>query len=92
MNNGETKKPTVMAEAESLIYGDRQDAYGSASKNMTNIAKGWEVILGTDVSPEKIALCMAWLKICRQVNKPQRDNLVDCCGYIGLVEKLEKGE
>lgn len=88
----EERSKTVMAESEALIYGDRQEAYGSATTNMTNIAKGWEVILGTDVSPEKIALCMAWLKICRQVNKPQRDNLVDCCGYIGLVEKIEKGE
>lgn len=81
----------VLQQAEKLIYGDRQKAYGSVSTNFTNIAKGWEVILGTKVSAEQVGLCMAWLKIARQVNKPNIDNLIDAAGYIGCVEKVQKG-
>lgn len=89
-----TYKPdvvNVLQQAEKLIYGDRQKAYGSVSTNFTNIAKGWAVILGTEVSAEQVGLCMAWLKIARQVNKPNIDNLIDAAGYIGCVEKVQKG-
>jgi hypothetical protein len=81
----------ILQQAEKLIYGDRQKAYGSVSTNFTNIAKGWAVILGSEVSAEQVGLCMAWLKIARQVNKPNIDNLIDAAGYIGCVEKVQKG-
>lgn len=81
----------VLQQANTLIYGDRQKAYGSVSTNFTNIAKGWSVILGTEVSAEQVGLCMAWLKIARQVNKPNIDNLIDAAGYVGCVEKVQKG-
>ncbi len=81
----------VLQQAEKLIYGDRQKAYGSVSTNFANIAKGWSVILGTEVSAEQVGLCMAWLKIARQVNKPNIDNLIDVAGYVGCVEKVQKG-
>lgn len=81
----------VLQQADKLIYGDRQKAYGSVSTNFANIAKGWSVILGTEVSAEQVGLCMAWLKIARQVNKPNIDNLIDAAGYVGCVEKVQKG-
>lgn len=90
-NWAKNKDGNVLQQAEKLIYGDRQKAYGSVSTNFTNIAKGWEVILGTEVSAEQVGLCMAWLKIARQVNKPNIDNLIDAAGYVGCVEKVQKG-
>ncbi len=85
------KEVTILQEAESLIYGDRQAAYGSATDNFNRTAAGWAAILNIPISAEQVGLMMVWLKIARQVNKPQRDNLVDAAGYLGCVEKVEKG-
>ena len=87
-----SEKHTVLEEANELIFGERAKAYGNADANFRRIAAGWSVILGTTVTPEQVGLCMAWLKIARQVGKPNRDNLVDAAGYIGCVEKVQKGE
>lgn len=85
----------ILEEAESLIYGDRQASYGSATDNFNNTAAGWSVILSkklnAPISAEDVGLMMVWLKIAREVNKPQRDNLVDAAGYLGCVEKVQKG-
>lgn len=85
-------KSSILEEAQSLIYGDRQADYGSVTTNFTNIAKGWSVILGVEVTPEQVGLAMTWVKIARQSNKRKRDNLVDIAGYVGCIEKIEKGE
>jgi hypothetical protein len=85
-------KSSILDEAQQLIYGDRQQDYGSVTTNFSNIAKGWEVIFRTTVTPEQVGLAMAWVKIARQSNKKKRDNLVDVAGYIGCIEKIEKGE
>jgi hypothetical protein len=84
--------PSILEQAQKLIYGDRQADYGSVTTNFGNIAKGWEVILCGKVTPEQVGLCMAWVKIARQSNKPKHDNLVDIAGYIGCIDKLKKGE
>jgi len=83
---------TVLQEANDVIYGDRQADYGSATENFTNIAKGWEIILKTKVTPEQVGLCMIWLKMAREMNVSKRDNIVDIAGYAGCMEKLSKGE
>ena len=84
---------TVLQEAESLIYGDREKDYGKTSDNFKDIATGWEVIAKTTITPEQVGLMMAWLKICRanKDNCEKRDSLVDLCGYAGCIEKIKKG-
>lgn len=83
---------TVLQEAESLIYGDREKDYGKTSDNFADIAKGWEVIAKTTITPEQVGLMMAWLKICRanKDNCEKRDSLVDLAGYAGCIEKIKK--
>ncbi len=82
----------ILEEADQIINGDREQTYGRPGINLERIAKGWEVILGVPVEARKVALCMAWLKIAREVHKPKRDNLVDCCGYIALIDKMESAK
>lgn len=84
---------TVLAEAESLIYGDREKDYGKVSDNFTDIAKGWEVITKANITPEQVGLMMAWLKICRanKDNCEKRDSLVDLAGYAGCIDKVKQG-
>lgn len=81
---------SILQKAEALINGPRRASYGSASKNFTNVAAGMSVILGVTVTAEQVGLCMVWLKICRQVNKPDTDNLLDAAGYLGCIEQVQK--
>lgn len=81
----------ILREAENLIYGAREKSYGSVTTNFTNIAKGWSVIAGVNLSPEQVGLMMVWLKIAREINKPQRDNLIDAAGYLGCIDKIQNG-
>ena len=85
-------KQTILEEANALIYGDREADYGSVTENFTNIAKGWEVIFKTGITPEQVGLAMAWVKIARETNRPKRDNLVDLAGYAGCIGKIKDGQ
>ena len=81
----------ILADAGRLISQDRQRVYGPAKDNFNRIAKGWSALLGVDVTPAQVGLCMAWLKMCRLVNTPQDlDGYVDGCGYMALSGELAK--
>jgi len=82
----------TLEEASKLINGDRQANYGTPQENFDRIAKGWSVLLETDVTPEMVALCMAWLKMARLVNGPHHDSYVDGCGYMALASELSEGK
>lgn len=81
---------SVLTEAEQIINGERRDDYGSPLASFTMIAQGWSMVLGIDVTPEQVALCMVQLKVARWVNGQQHDSLVDICGYVGCIELMEK--
>ena len=81
---------SILQEAEEIVNGERAQAYGPALPSFSNIAKGWSVITGTEITPQQVGLMMMWLKICRENNKHQRDNLVDISGYAHLVQKMEE--
>jgi hypothetical protein len=87
---------TVLEEANRLIYGPRQDAYGMPEDNHARIAALWNGYLEARYGYETpfIGLdamdcirMMALLKLARQIYKPSRDNLVDMCGYAALEQK-----
>lgn len=86
----EKKQPTILEEAQSAVYGSRQEDYGDVSENFERIAKGWEMILGIKPTPEQVGLCMIQVKVARQCHKPKRDNLVDISGYAATIDKMGK--
>ena len=80
-----------LAEAMDLITGDRNHEYGEPLDNFGRIATGWSVILGHEVTPHQVALCMAWLKMARLVNTPGHDDsYVDASAYAALAFELVK--
>lgn len=73
---------SVIEEAAGLVHGARQDSYGHPFDDFSRTGRLWGAILGIpDVPPHLVALCMAAVKISREVNAPKRDNLVDLAGY-----------
>jgi len=80
------KHESALLEAQGLVHGDRNAAYGSPLEDFRRTAKMWSAILGVEVLPEKVGLCMIAIKISRECNKHKRDNLVDVAGYAECVE------
>lgn len=82
-------RASVLREAESLITGDRNKAYGSPTQNFTNTAEIWTALLrhklkdGEQIDPAEVASLMIGLKLARTVGQPKRDNWVDMAGYAG---------
>ena len=79
---------SILQEAEQIINGPRQEAYGDVKDSFSRVALFWSEIIGTRVTYEQVAMCMIALKLCRERNKHSRDNLVDICGYAALLDKL----
>jgi hypothetical protein len=80
---------TIFHEALRIITGPRREAYGPAKESFGRVAAMWSVILKTEVTASQVAQCMIGLKLVRQSNKHDRDNLVDILGYAGLIEEIE---
>jgi hypothetical protein len=61
---------------------DRGEQYGSIADNFGKTAAIWSAILGIEVTPAQVGLCMAGLKISRLTYDPQsEDGWVDLAGY-----------
>lgn len=80
---------SILTEAEALINGARQEQYNHPFDNFSQTAELWSPILGVDVTPEQVALCMIQVKISRLCHSPtHRDSQVDIAGYAGTYEKV----
>lgn len=83
---------SVLKEAEKLVTGDRNDAYGHPSLKYAVIAEIWSAILQTEVTPEQVVLCMIGTKLGRESLKHKRDNIVDLAGYAKIYAILTNEE
>jgi hypothetical protein len=79
----------ILTEARHLVTGDRQDDYGNAKGNYELMAKMWSPILGFEVSPSQVVMCLIAMKLTREVIKHKRDNLVDLAGYAHILDLVE---
>ena len=90
------KQETAVEEAYRLVHGARQESYGHPFDDFTRTGRMWGAILGIpDIPPAQVGLCMAAVKISREVNAEKRDNRVDLAGYaetIDLVRQREHGQ
>ena len=87
---------TVLKEAHTIIYGDREKTYGHPSKNLKTIAKMWNAYLdarttSAELNAKDVASMMILLKTARLANNPDhRDSVVDICGYAALIERCDE--
>ena len=90
-------KVSVLEEAQSIIYGDREKTYGHPAKNLKTIASMWTAYMNNmddgnfNVTAKDVAAMMMLVKVARFANDPShRDNLVDVCGYAALIERCDE--
>lgn len=82
-------REATLTQAATLISGDRAKDYGDAADSFTRLAALWTPILGVDVTPEQVALCLTQLKISRLIVTPgHTDSWVDAAGYIALGSEI----
>lgn len=84
------KRDNILQEADRITSGDRRKEYGSVKQSFGTIARLWSTVLGFQVTPMQVALCMIQLKVARQMNGHKRDSLVDIAGYARTAEMLEE--
>lgn len=78
-----TARQKMLDEAATIISGARDAQYGGPEDNFLRIAKIWSVILGSEITPEDVAMMMVGLKVARYASKSgfQADTWVDIAGY-----------
>ena len=86
---------SVLKEANTIIYGDREKTYGHPAKNLQAIATMWDVYINNTnsdkITAKDVAAMMMLVKVARFANDPtHRDNLIDICGYAALIERCDE--
>lgn len=85
---------SVLQQANEIIYGDREQTYGSPDKNLVTIAQYWSTHLRSKydqpiaLTVDDVTVMMMQLKIARLATSPKHeDSLVDICGYAALADR-----
>ena len=85
-------KETVLQEAQRLISGDRNAQYGKWETEATAVTAMYMALPEPrDVKPTgwAVTVQMILLKLVRESSRHKRDNIVDACGYLGLLGQLQ---
>lgn len=91
--SGVQNRMSILGEAQSVIYGDREKTYGSPDKNLQVIANLWCHYLDRphgSITVDDVCNMMILLKVARLKNDPNHyDSQVDICGYAALMERVQ---
>ncbi len=73
--------PGILHDAEEIVNGARKQDYGDPKESFGKIAVVASMMVGEKLHPIDIVRVLKAVKIVRQSYNPNRDNLVDLCGY-----------
>ena len=75
-------------EARVLMAGDRWEAYGDPKVQFDRLATFWSGVMGTEVTPRQVCLCLMLMKVSREIHSPRLDNRVDLVAYTEMLQEL----
>jgi len=87
---------TAIDEAKNIIYGDREETYGSPAINLQRIAHQWNLYIlnkynvKLTINDEDVCWMMMLLKMSRQMHQHKQDNLIDAIGYLALIDRIKE--
>lgn len=94
---GNTRREEILQEVSKCVLRDRQNYYGDAEDNFSDIALRWTNYLSRrgmtnfTITPQDVAVMMADLKIARAATSPDHlDNLIDGAGYFVCAGGISK--
>jgi len=77
-----------LLDACKVALNSRGQHYGKVLENHNRIAKIWSIILGSDITEEKVALMMVGLKVARLIETPDhQDSILDIAGYAAVMSE-----
>jgi hypothetical protein len=73
---------------------ERGEVYGTPRVDMARIAAIWSQLLGVEIVPAQVPMCMIAVKLSRLVTSPNHeDSVVDIAGYAAVMSECqERGE
>ena len=78
----------LLAQASSAVR-ERRHTYGQPRELFERVAIRWSQVLGTEVTPVKVIVCLVDLKVARLSRDPRHlDSITDIAGYAGLLAEL----
>lgn len=86
----------ALETANVIIYGDREKTHGAPSKNLSAIAGMFSMYLSSKfnqplvLDAHDVCMLMPLVKIARQANNRNKDNVVDIIGYAALDDRVEE--
>ena len=83
MNNIDRYVESIESVAD--ILKARNQNYGTPYANHVATAQLWSVLLGKDIGPEQVVMCMVAVKLSRLIHEPTHDDSwADIIGYGGI--------
>ena len=71
------------------VVANRREAYGEPERLFEQIAKRWSLVLGIEVTPTQVALCLIDLKLARLTRDPRHlDSITDVAGYAACLREV----
>ena len=81
---------SILSEAERLVGGDRNLAYGDGVVEWNKIADIFSTMTGKRITASEAVTLIMIMKLVRECNNPKRDNLVDLCGYALIASRIQR--
>ena len=73
------------------VITHREGIYGPPSENFDAIAARWSLVLGIEIRPTQVALCLIDLKLARLTRDPTHfDSIVDVAGYAACLREVTR--
>lgn len=86
-----TTRSYILATADEIVNGVRNESYGNPEDNFQKIAALWSSYTGHDYSAHDVAIMMMLLKIARtSTGTGSMDNYVDIAGYAACAGEIYK--
>ena len=84
-----TTRSYILATADEIVNGVRNESYGNPEDNFSRIANFWSTYLKTDITAHDVAIMMILLKIARtSTGDGSMDNYVDIAGYAACAGEI----
>lgn len=91
--NPHMTRAEILAEASSLVCGDRDKQHGDAHESFGRVAALWSADLGVEIGPVDVARLLALFKLARTKGNPAlQDSWVDAAGYAALGGEIAAAE
>ena len=81
----------MLLHQAAAIVEHRERAYGPPAENFTRIAARWSQVLGCEVTPAQVALCLIDVKLARLTHDPAHlDSIADVAGYAACLREVTR--